>query len=158
MKKLLVTVSIFLMLFNTGCDMFSRFQCTSENAEKLAEKLINAFDNKDEEAVKELLSEKLIAANKDLDVVIKSAFEYYNTVSTSTEFFDTTEEREKSDGREFSEVDQIIYVTTPKGKYEFDITSHLYDTDSSSEGILYLVISNENDMENGGILIGVDES
>ena len=143
MKKVIIFF-IIIVLFLSSCSCLP----VELNHKEVSEKLVEAFDNRDADAVKALFAKKL-SAEPDWDGQLKKAFKLYNTKSTSTEFRESTGGASKDDGEEAEWESCLVTVKTSDAEYTFSLTIVTYATDPDLMGIRELLIMKDFDSNTG---------
>lgn len=149
--KFLKTIDLFLIIFFiisiSGCVFNSDERTISsikDTARDVNERMLHAIEYKNADELKELFSEKLIEADKNLDEEIEAAFDFFqgNITSRRAVLFD--EEGAKDDGvwtRYFVYGDNHNILTDDNKEYII-ITSHvvIYDAEPDRVGLAKIII------------------
>jgi hypothetical protein len=152
MKKIIVffvtTCCLFLHACSPGGDnMFSIYTTDHDETKACMDKLCEALQNRDKDALKALLSKNVVYAVEDTDAQVDALFDYF--VGEYQSYYDpaaTSTSAEKYDGkkRKYHEMTYEVYTNT--NQYRVAILYYVYDTfDKDNEGIYSLYILNATD-------------
>ena len=145
-KKIIMLLLITTMCFLNACSIGGVgvfFESDETKAAKRLEKIIESINNKDEELLKGLFSQKALDDTTDFDENMLSLFEFIEGEIISWEksnglsAFDSIE-----NGKKTKLVNSFYYVTTTKEqRYFFLIDDYQIDTINPDNAGLYLLLA-----------------
>lgn len=158
--KRIILLLIVITLFFTSCSlggshMFGKlFRSDKEIANESFEKILNAIQNQDNSALKNLFSKKSVAASYDFDGSMTALFNFFKGQMLSYNDWGgpNTSDGMNDDGtgRNWKSIQSTFDVETKEGNYRFAIKTFIKDTaDSDNVGIhsLYIIKAENSDIQ-----------